>query len=94
MGVKTCFVYDSDLLSAFSTHKTYWHIFDNMNIDIIDSHLHVYDLDLRSQFPNQNWSHSFPSEEGEKAIASYNVPQTLAKNIANSRFDLFTKIIN
>ena len=60
-----------------------------MDIDIIDSHLHVYDLDLRSQFPNQNWSHSFPSEEGEKAIASYNVPQTLAKNIANSRSSPF-----
>ena len=53
-----------------------------MDIDIIDSHLHVYDLALRSQFPNQNWSHSFPSEENESSIV-YDVPQTLAKSVAN-----------
>ena len=54
----------------------------NMDIDIIDSHLHVYDLALRSQFPNQNWSHTFPSKENETDIV-YDVPQTLAKSVAN-----------
>ena len=53
-----------------------------MDIDIIDSHLHVYDLALRSQFPNQNWSHTFPSKENETDIV-YDVPQTLAKSVAN-----------
>ena len=51
-------------------------------MDIIDSHLHVYDLKLRSNFPNQNWSHAFPSEEEEKPILM-DISQEYAKEIAN-----------
>lgn len=83
MGVQTCFsqrcfppltIFEEE---AFASREVIV-----MDIDIIDSHLHVYDLALRSQFPNQNWSHSFPSEENEKSIV-YDVPQTLAKSVAN-----------
>lgn len=35
---------------------------------IVDSHLHVFDLKLRDSFPNQNVSHSFPSEKDHAAI--------------------------
>ena len=52
------------------------------SFDIIDSHLHVYNLELRSKFPNQNWSHGFPTKDTEAAI-HMDVPQTLAKKVAN-----------
>lgn len=49
--------------------------------DIIDAHLHVYDLEFKSKIPNQNWSHGFPSEASEASICM-NIPQELAKQVA------------
>ena len=40
------------------------------NFEIIDAHLHVYDLKLKASFPNQNWTIvDFPDPVNEKAIA-------------------------
>ena len=50
--------------------------------EIIDSHLHVYDLRVRSNFPNQNPTHAFPSVENEGAIVM-DMSQDYAKEIAN-----------
>ena len=47
--------------------------------EIIDAHLHVYDLEVRANFPNQNPSHEFPNEEP----IIKNMPQEYAKKIAN-----------
>ena len=51
-------------------------------MDIIDSHLHVYDLKLRDSFPNQNASHEFPSIKDEGPIVM-DITQEYAKEIAN-----------
>jgi predicted TIM-barrel fold metal-dependent hydrolase len=58
---------------------------DKFPFEIIDSHLHVFDLKLRSSFPNQNPSHSFPSatDPGEAPIA-YDVTQALAEQVAGA----------
>ena len=41
-----------------------------MAFEIIDTHLHVYDLKLKASFPNQNWTIvDFPDPVNEKAIA-------------------------
>ena len=30
---------------------------------IVDSHFHIFDLEVRKSFPNQNPSHGFPSDQ-------------------------------
>jgi len=35
---------------------------------IVDGHLHVFDLDVKNQFPNQNISHGFPEDKNVEAI--------------------------
>ena len=57
-------------------------------IDIIDSHLHVYDLKVRANFPNQNWSHEFPSKETESAI-HMDITQEYAKEIGKGNRNVF-----
>ena len=51
--------------------------------DIIDSHLHVYDLKVRANFPKQNprslGTYEFPNEEP----LIRDMPQEYAKEIAN-----------
>ena len=41
-----------------------------MNSKIIDSHFHIFDLDVRKTFPNQNVSHGFP-EPHQKEICRF-----------------------
>ena len=41
-----------------------------MNSKIIDSHFHIFDLDVRRTFPNQNVSHGFP-EPHQKEICRF-----------------------
>ena len=54
-----------------------------MAFEIIDTHLHVYDLKLKASFPNQNWTIvDFPDPVNEKAIAM-DTTQEYAKEIAN-----------
>ena len=54
-----------------------------MAFEIIDTHLHVYDLKLKASFPNQNWTIvDFPDPVNEKAIAM-DTTQEYAKVIAN-----------
>ena len=53
------------------------------NFEIIDGHLHVYDLKLKAGFPNQNWTIvDFPDKETESAI-HMDITQEYAKEIAN-----------
>ena len=53
-----------------------------MAFEIIDTHLHVYDLKLKASFPNQNWTIvDFPDPVNEKAIAM-DTTQEYAKEIA------------
>ena len=35
---------------------------------IVDGHLHVFDLDIKNKFPNQNMSHGFPEDKNVEAI--------------------------
>ena len=49
------------------------------NFEIIDSHLHVFDLNVKANFPNQNRSHEFPNQEP----IVRNISQEYAKEIAN-----------
>ena len=30
--------------------------------NIVDTHIHVFDLELRAQLPNKNFSHEFPND--------------------------------
>ena len=53
------------------------------NFEIIDGHLHVYDLKLKASFPNQNWTIvDFPDKEKESAIYM-DITQEYAKEVAN-----------
>ena len=53
------------------------------NFEVIDGHLHVYDLKLKASFPNQNWTIvDFPDKENESAIYM-DITQEYAKEIAN-----------
>ena len=53
------------------------------NFEIIDGHLHVYDLKLKAGFPNQNWAIvDFPDKEKESAIYM-DITQEYAKEVAN-----------
>ena len=53
------------------------------NYEIIDGHLHVYDLKLKAGFPNQNWTIvDFPDKEKESAIYM-DITQEYAKEVAN-----------
>ena len=49
------------------------------NFEIIDSHLHVFDLNVKANFPNQNRSHEFPNQDP----IIRNISQEYAKEIAN-----------
>ena len=49
------------------------------NFEIIDSHLHVFDLNVKANFPNQNRSHEFPNQDP----IVRNISQEYAKEIAN-----------
>ena len=42
-----------------------------MNRKIIDSHFHIFDLEVKKNFPNQNVSHGFP-EPHQKEIFRWN----------------------
>ena len=46
--------------------------------EVIDTHLHVYDLELRKSFPNKNNSYQFPDPEAHKVI--YKVSRLLNIN--------------
>jgi hypothetical protein len=39
-----------------------------MSFEVIDTHLHVYDLELRKSFPNKNNSYDFPNPETQNVI--------------------------
>ena len=42
---------------------------ENASFEIIDTHLHVYDLKLKASFPNQNWTIvDFPDPVNEKGV--------------------------
>jgi len=36
--------------------------------EIVDSHFHVYDLELRETFPNKNVSYVFPDKDSQAVI--------------------------
>ena len=38
---------------------------------IVDSHFHIFDLDVRNSFPNQNPSHGFPSAQQPEINRSF-----------------------
>jgi hypothetical protein len=48
---------------------------------VIDTHLHVYDLELRERFPNKNNSFEFPNPETMKVIYKVSVELALIHSI-------------
>ena len=38
---------------------------------IVDSHFHIFDLEVRNNYPNQNPSHGFPSAEQPEINRSF-----------------------
>ena len=38
---------------------------------IVDSHFHIFDLEARNSFPNQNPSHGFPSDQQPEINRSF-----------------------
>jgi len=42
---------------------------------IVDSHFHIFDLDVRNSFPNQNPSHGFPSAQQPEINRSHTIEE-------------------
>lgn len=46
---------------------------------IVDSHFHIFDLEVRNAFPNQNPSHGFPSDKQKEINRSHTVEEAVTE---------------